>query len=351
MSKKKTTFAACKGCKMHLITTYDKIDRAEWDALIRSSRTGTWFQSPNAYEFYASLPSVMKPFVVAVHHQTLRAICVGYITVSTNAFMQFFTRRAIIIGGPTLADDVTENEVIDLMNAVRERLVSIRPKSHSPIYIETRNFNDYSPWRKAFEQAGFVYQPHLNFHIDTSSYDTMRERVSGNRSRQIKKALHNGAVIVEATSEEEVIAFYYLLKDLYARKVKRPLFPLSFFLAFYRQQLGKYLVVKYENKVIGGMMCPILPGRTIYEWFICGDDANYKAQNPSVIVTWAAMDYAAKNGLRRFDVMGAGVPDKPYGVREFKAEFGGDLVEHGRWLSIQKPILFAIGKLAVRVVG
>jgi lipid II:glycine glycyltransferase (peptidoglycan interpeptide bridge formation enzyme) len=46
--------------------------------------------------------------------------------------------------------------------------------------------------------------------------------------------------------------------------------------------------------------------------------------------------------------MGAGKPDIPYGVRDFKMAFGGQLVEHGRFLCIHKPLLYWIGRLAVK---
>jgi lipid II:glycine glycyltransferase (peptidoglycan interpeptide bridge formation enzyme) len=48
--------------------------------------------------------------------------------------------------------------------------------------------------------------------------------------------------------------------------------------------------------------------------------------------------------------MGAGSPDQPYGVRDFKAEFGGELVEHGRFLCVRKPMLYAIGKMGVKLL-
>ena len=46
------------------ILNNEQIDRTEWTTLNRTSPTGTWFQSPEAYDFYASLPEVMNPFVV-----------------------------------------------------------------------------------------------------------------------------------------------------------------------------------------------------------------------------------------------------------------------------------------------
>ena len=157
------------------ILTYEQIDRTEWSRLVQASATGTWFQTPEAYEFFASMPALFVPFVFAVtgthesdsgamNEETLRGVCVGYVTKEKSPIKQFFTRRAIIIGGPAFADDASLEEVELLMNGVKE-LTSERING-APIYIETRNFHDYSRWKEAFAKAGFEYRKHLNFHID-----------------------------------------------------------------------------------------------------------------------------------------------------------------------------------------
>ena len=330
--------------------TYKQTDRLQWEALVRDSRTGNWFQSPEAYAFYASLPKVFKPFMTAIcRGESLRAVCVGYITREPGLIRQYFTRRAIIVGGPCLADDCSEEEAHALMQAVRRQLaVGHGALMNAPIYIETRNFNDYSPWREAFEKAGFVYKKHLNFHFDCSDKEQLWERLSEARRRQIRKAIQSGVTIEEAQTESEVREWYIILHRLYKRKVKTPLFPWEFFLAFFRQKTGKYLFVKYEGKVIGGIMCPVFDGRCIYEWFVCGLDLEYKDQYPSVMATWAALEYANTHALPKFDIMGAGEPDVPYGVRDFKAAFGGKLVEYGRFLYIAHPLLYRIGAAVVK---
>ena len=241
-----------------------------------------------------------------------------------------------------MAANCAKEDIAILLSCIRKDL------EQKSIYIETRNFNDFSPWKEAFETAGFTYQPHLNFHFDCSDRDAMWTGLSETRKRQIHKAQKNGVVIEEAQTEQEVVDWYAILLDLYRRKVKTPLFPLSFFLAFFRQKRGIYLLIKIEGKVIGGIMCPIKEEQCIYEWFVCGMDTQYKTLSPSVMATWAAMEYAHTHQLPRFDIMGAGEPGVPYGVRDFKAEFGGKLVEHGRFIHICKPSLYRLGTCVVK---
>lgn len=318
------------------ILTYDLIDRQQWSELVRTSETGTWFQSPEAYDFFASLPELMEPFVYGVERaEKLCAVCVGYVTKEPNPIKQFFTRRAIIIGGVVVAANGAKEDVVILLNYVRKEL---KPKS---IYIETRNFNDFSPWKEAFEAAGFVYKPHLNFHVDPAT-----NNLSDNRKRQLKKS---DAVVSEGVSELEIREWYEVLSELYRTKVKTPLWPIDFFLEAYRQGIAKFLLVKHEGRIIGGSMV-VADERTVYEWFECGLNAECKDQYPSVMATWGGIQLAHQSGCTRYDMMGAGEPGVPYGVRDFKAEFGGQMVEHGRFLCVCKPMLYRLGVCVVKIL-
>ena len=64
----------------------------------------------------------------------------------------------------------------------------------------------------------------------------------------------------------------------------------------------------------------------------------------------AAFPHVAENGFSVFDMMGAGKPDEGYGVRDFKARFGGKLVEEGRFVHIAHPLLYKIGKWGVKLL-
>ena len=334
----------------------NEIDKSQWDSLVRGNATGTWFQTPEAYEFFASMPELFQPFVVAVSKetslseaqhsispsmQTLRAVCSGYVTVEKSPVKQFFTRRAIIIGGPALADDANSEEVGTLMKAVREQLQS------KAIYIETRNFNSYEKWKSAFARAGFEYVPHLNFQVDCTDLDKMHERLSDNRKRQLRKS---NISIIEAIDETQICGWYEILKNLYRTKVKTPLFSLSFFIRAFRLHIAKFMLAMYEGKIVGGSMVVLQKDKAVYEWFECGLNEKYKEQYPSVAVTYAGMKQAVENSIPRYDMMGAGEPGVPYGVRDFKAEFGGKKVEHGRFLHVTKPCLYKIGTWGVKIL-
>lgn len=115
------------------------------------------------------------------------------------------------------------------------------------------------------------------------------------------------------------------------------------------EKIGKYFLVEYNKEIIGGIMCPITPDKAIYEWYVCGLDGQHNGIYPSVLATWAPIDYALKKGLKYFDFMGAGKPDQNYGVREFKSKFGGESVNFGRFERINNRFLYKLGKIGIKL--
>lgn len=317
----------------------EQIGRDQWQKLVAVSPVATWFQTPAAFDFYQSLPQELSAFAFAVQRESgeLAALATGYIPQEKSYGKQLLTRRAILLGGLLLRQEATKEEIVLLLNALKALKV---------IYTECRNLADYTPWQSLLQENGFAYRAHLNFQVHLA--DEWANKMSESRNRQIKKAMGQGVQVQVAQTEAQVSAFYQILKRLYQTKVRTPLWTESFFQALVKQGRGVVLVVEWEGKVIGGMACPVWEKKTMYEWFVCGLDEAYKEQYPSVMATFGALQYAAQQGITCFDFMGAGVPNVPYGVRDFKARFGGQEVEQGRFLYIRQPWLYRLGKMGVR---
>ena len=337
------------------ILTYNEIDQQQWSALIQSSPTATWFQTKEAYEFYASNPEEMTPFIVGIEEDGhLTGVIVGYTTQEKSPIKQILTCRSIIIGGPLLANDISETALAELLKAVAQcpasSLSPFASRLTNPIYIESRNFHDYSKWRNIFEANGFAYQPHLNFHVDTSSVEVVDKNLGKSRKRDIRTTIRDGVTPVYQPTLEQVKQYYQILQNLYTTKVKTPLFSWNFFEQLHRTEHARFILTEYQGRIIGGTVCVELPNRALYEWFACGEDGVYDHIYPSCYATYLGIKYAAESGCQIFDMMGAGKPEEAYGVRDFKAKFGGELVEHGRFLCVRKPLLYWIGKTGVKLL-
>ena len=94
-----------------------------------------WFQTEECLKFYGSL-TFIEPFECSVERDgNTKGRIVGYIQKDGGAIKRFFSKRAIINGGPLLADDITEQEVEALFQKCQKLL------NGRAIYAETRNFS------------------------------------------------------------------------------------------------------------------------------------------------------------------------------------------------------------------
>lgn len=315
----------------------------KWYELLRENPHSTPFQTPEFFRLVQDISGLSAHACAVETDGRLSALAVT-IVFSGKGLTGYFSRRGIIYGGPLVQPGET-----DALSSLLE--VIVRDNARRAIYLEARNYSDYGTYGNLFAEHGWSYVPYLDIRIETGNREAMNSAISSSRRRQIRKAAGSGAEIKEASSMADVETFYKMLHDHYRKRVRKPLMPIEFFRSAFIKQFGRFLLVWYQNRVIGGIYCPVLERHSIYEFYICGLDQEFRDQYPSVMATWAAMEYACLNGIGYFDLMGAGPPDRNYGVRDFKARFGGRQVEYGRFLKVNNRILYYLGKTGIKIIG
>lgn len=325
------------------VLSIEKVDKIEWQDLLSRSSTSSYFQSPEYFDFINNL-SFLEAFGWSVYKEgKLKALVCGYIVANGGKVKQFFSRRAIIYSGLLLDEKVQIDEIELLLTTLKKSL------SKKVIYIEIRNSSDFSKYKENFQKSKFEYHSHLNYLVDTTSLDQIENRYSESKLRQIRKAGDQNVVCESTVHPKDILRFYDILSELYKNKIKKPLFPIEFFEKLVKQENCYLFVVKKDDVVIGGIACASLPGKAVYEWFVCGDAKNFNNLYPSVVATHKGIKYAAENGFAYFDFMGAGKLNSEYGVRDFKEKFGGELVEFGRFILINRHCLYFLGKLYMKI--
>lgn len=330
-------------------TLYNQqVSSEKWVSLLKSTAYVTPFQEPEWYHFHKEIQDPNQiPFVVAVeeNNNTLVALISGMI-LCESGWKKNFTKRAILTGGPLIRDQVKDEQRIV---SVLLKELSLFLKKEGVIYGEFRNLNDYSNYKNLFTKEGWLYQEHLNFLVDCHDKDLMWKKLSSGRRRDINYGKKKGATIRLSTSDDEVENWYSILQLLYRDKVKTPLPKLEYFKKSLRRENSRLIVVDHESEIIGGLFGVFTQKTVFCDMFCCGLDNEYKAQRiyPSILATWGAMELTHNEGIPRFDFMGAGKPGVPYGVRDFKAKFGGELVEYGRFIKVFSPFRYIFGKCAV----
>ena len=332
--------------ELNFITEYSTEVKKQWSEFVKSHPQGTAFQGPEMYELFLQTEYFKPIFILACKpDQFLAGVVLAVEIREYRGLIGKFSARTVVYGGPLIHPESGNRE--EVLDQLLKEL--IRKVSKKTVFIQLRNFFNWDAFRHVFENNGFRFRERLNFIVDTKDEQALKGRVSKSKLRQIRQSFDAGVRIIVPEKIEQVEEFYYILYDLYRKKVRKPLpkwsFFSSFFYAMQKGELGVILLVKYENRIIGGVLCPVFADRVIYEWYICGLDREFDKIYPSVMATWAPIEYALKNNIVAFDFMGVGTPRQKYGVREFKSKFGGRLVNYGRWTRINNSWIYSISEL------
>jgi lipid II:glycine glycyltransferase (peptidoglycan interpeptide bridge formation enzyme) len=109
----------------------------------------------------------------------------------------------------------------------------------------------------------------------------------------------------------------------------------------------KKFVAKYQSEIISCRFV-LCYKKVVYDWF-AGTDESHLDKYPNDFLPWKIIQWSKENNYMTFDFGGAGRPEEPYGVREYKLKFGGKLVDNGRFVCIHNKFLFLIGHFGLKL--
>jgi len=320
----------------------DDIPLDKWQEMLENNHYATPFQSPAFFNLYRSDPNNSAKAIAISDSGVLKALAV--LTLQDEGGIKgFFSKRGIIYGGP-LVNSYEHNE-LELL--IKEITTAGQRRS---IYLEIRNYSDYSQYKDIFIKEGWNYVPYYDIQINLQyeTKESLQKIFNYNRRREIRQSLERGATYFICSNDEQMKKVYNILKQNYKERVKLPLPDLDFFLRYFHTQELIVFGVLHNSEIIGGAFCPVLKNRKLFTFYYCGLRLYHKKIFPTHLAILAAMEYCIENSIPVFDFMGAGRPDVEYGVRKYKLEFGGDLLEYGRFIKINNRFLFYVGKLGIK---
>ncbi len=302
------------------------------------------FQSPQYLDVIKNSAGFV-PFKITENSSTGALTVQGFITREKSTIKNFFTRRAIIFGNPVLQE--ADRELLNnLLKKLRKEL------SGKAIYIEFRNLTDQSSFKDIYESNGFLYEDHLDILVDlTKSEDELWKNVTTKRRNGIRRATKEGTVFKVADDFDSLKECYTILQEVYSR-AKLPLYNFDFFESMYKQFNGDaklhMFTAEYQGKIIGCMLALGYKG-ILYDLY-AGARAEYYNKYPNDLIPWEVFRWAKSNGYHLFDFGGAGKPGIPYKVRDYKKQFGGELVNFGRFKLILNKPLYKFGEFALSLI-
>lgn len=326
----------------------NELDPRQWSEFVFNHPQGNIFQTPEMFDLFRAAQNNEPVLAALIDRQKSRieGLSVSVIQRQYGGIPGKMTARSIIFGGPLVRESSSKNEVTGLLLQRYNRI--IRRKA---IYSQYRNFWPQDNFLPVFEAQGYTYEEHLNIHIDlTKSEEELWREVSSKRRNEIRRAQKEGTTVSELTRENEINEAYGILKEVYSR-AKLPLHDKSLFDAAYNILFPKgnikFFGAFFEKKLIGVIVALCYKGR-VYDWY-AGSRREYYKKYPNDLLPWEVFLWAQKAGYKLFDFGGAGKPGVPYGVRDYKKQYGGTFVNFGRYEKVHKPLLMTAGKLGLKL--
>lgn len=321
------------------------ITDTEWDNFVFSHPMGNIFQTRALYRVYAETKNY-HPVSVAItdpKSQKIEGVMSGVIIREMDGILGDFSARSIVQGGPLIASSSKRDVVTELVDKYDSKA------NHSSLYTEIRNM--YNVRDTLNHINNYSYIDHLNFIIDlTLSEDDLWGQIHKSRRKNINRAERAGVVVEEIRSLDKIPIFYKLLGETY-NDVKVPLADISLFESSFQQLvpkgMAKFFLARHENDYIGARAVLLYKDR-IYDWY-AGAAADALSFYPNEYLVWHILKWGIENNYAVFDFGGAGEPDKPYGPREFKRRFGGELVNYGRYVRQYSKEKIKVAELGFKV--
>lgn len=331
---------------MKIITDYNLININQWHNYVRSHPEGSIFQSPDMYLVYRDSPNHTPVFVCCYDNSgEMTASLLAVILSEDDGLKEFFSKRSLIIGGPLVSngcDNVNEELLRHYKSLVKSKV----------IYTQVRNISNTEQYREVFEKCGFKYEDHLNILLDLSIGEQgLLSNYSRSRRKGVKRGKEAGFTFTSSNNIDFLDTFYSLLSESYSR-IKLPFPPKEHF-----EQVCNILEphnycffgLKHKDSFVAVMLGLIYKKR-IYGYYMgLTENKSLLRLRPSDIFFHYIFTWCIDKGIDTFDWMGAGKPDQEYGVRDFKLQFGGKLVNFGRYQIIHRPLLYKIASRGLRI--
>ncbi len=332
---------------MWIVTNISQLDEVKCREFVFHHPDGNIFQSPEGLKLFQSSVNYEPIIISAVEEDKIIGSLLAVIIKEGHGLKGYLSRRCIIWGGPIIAEGRD-----DALSAILEKYNEI--SARKIISTEFRNFQIQSEERKnTFEEYGFTYKTHLNITIDLSVSETaLWKNVKKQRKDGINKAKKAGFKF-NATNGANIIPIFYELLQTSYNRIRLPYPKMELFLGMpdvLPRDSYKFFSLSKDNVPVV-ILCALFYNKNMYAFYLGStQDVDILKMRSIDYLYWEVIRWAKENDFKMYDWMGAGSPDKEYGVRKFKLEYGGKITEPGRYYKIHNTLLMDFAKLGLWLI-
>lgn len=313
------------------------LEADKWDSYVYRHGKGTVFQTTSYLACHSSQFDSEYFGFAALEGDEIVGLVAGVISYNYFFPINRLTRRAVIEAGPIANDCIIEEKLIETVADYTKKRA---------IYTQYRNLWDMGDVGPAMQKLGFVYEPHLDIiHDLTIDRESIIRNISKNKRGNVHKSLNKGTIFREAGKDEWDRCIDLILGTY--KRVGLPCQSRSYFKNAFgaMSDFVKVFVAEFDDTIIGTRV-ELCYKDLVYDWYAGADD-NFKNCYPNDVLPYSILLWGKENDYKTFDFGGAGKPGVPYGVRDHKLKYGGQLVEFGRFERVNRKWVFAIASKVV----
>ena len=312
------------------------LPEADWRSFVDQHPKGNIFHTPEMFRVFSYTNGYSPELWAAVDLDgEILALLLPIKITMLEGLLHRFTTRAVVYGSVLCAPRRQGQEALaELLHAYNQETKG------RLLFTELRNLSDMGALQPILNEQGFVYADHLNYLVDLNrSISEIWKSIRPNARRNIRRARKLGVRIEEVNDTSEITVIYSILKRVYKR-IRVPLPDLTLFQSAFEvlqpQGMLRLFSAKVNDIEIGVLTLLIYKGVVTY-WYT-GTLREYTSYRAGDLLVWNTLELGNQDGYHTFDFGGGGRPEEKYGVRDFKAKFGGCLVNFGRNTRVHAPI-------------
>jgi lipid II:glycine glycyltransferase (peptidoglycan interpeptide bridge formation enzyme) len=314
-----------------------------WDEFVGQHPKGSVFHSSHMVRVFDSAKGhTVLPLAAVTDSGEILALLVATRVKTLPNMFGAVSSRSIWYAEPLCYD--TSESIDSLCELIAEHDRIFRRRV---LFTEVRPLQSSGPERIALERCCYEYLDYLNYVVDTTRpKDELWKRMRDSARRSIRKCEQRSFQIRHVNTADGVEAIYDLLRLTYGR-AEVPLASRSLFdaaLKILQPQGMIELIALYEGEKPLAVSVLLPFNKQVFGWY--GGSVRIQGVSPVDYLTWHEIAWSCDHGFERYDFGGAGWPNQPYGVRDFKAKFGGELVCYGRYRKVYSVWKMALAERA-----
>lgn len=304
-----------------------------WDSFVEAHPQGTILHTTNMIRCEECTKRHMPhAFGVLDSNDNLCALLVAVRVSMFTGVPSTLTSRSIFYAEPICLDTPDGHAGYDILIRHHDHLMC-----RKTLFAEMRLVHDVSDFHSRLMENGYQRLGYLNYELSLAASETELFSAIGQKGRNnVRCAQRKGVQVEEVDPADCVDLIYSLLSESYAFS-KVPMVDSTLFqsaASILSSSQFRVMTAKYKDTPIA-VVCFLTFKKRVICWYA---GTKRLPGVPAVSsIFWEAIRQFSAEGFDIFDFAGGGWEGEKYGPGRFKAKFGGQQSNYGRYRKIYAP--------------